>query len=128
MSLPELKPFLRVLEVLELIKLMKTAIPVLIFLLNFIIGGMVASGRVTPACQNDVLNAFIDIGGYLILVGTSIASLIHALRHGRTTTTTTTTQPVVTETVKTVVDPAPETPTNEIAPPPGTPPPGLSIK
>jgi hypothetical protein len=81
MSWKYLKTFSGVLEVIEAIKLMKSLLPLAIYLLNFVIAGMVASGKVNPACQNDVLNAFIDVGGYVLLFVTSGISLLHAFRH-----------------------------------------------
>lgn len=119
MSVKSLATFGALFEALELIKVMKGLIPIAIFFLNFVIGGMVASGRVNPVCQNDVVNAFIDVGGYILLFMTSIASLIHAVNHKPGTTAG---DPITTQTVKT------ETKTEQVftdTPPvgSGTPPP-----
>lgn len=81
---------------IELIRLMKTLLPLLLYALNFYIGAQVASGHVQAACQNDVMNSFIDLGGYMLLLGTGVFSLIHAFRKPSTTVSTTITSPVAT--------------------------------
>ena len=80
---------------------MKNVIPLFIFALNFYIGSLVAGGKIAPACQNDVLGAFIDAGGYVLLVLTSFFSLTHAMKHSNALLTPTpATQPPVQEPVK----------------------------
>lgn len=90
--------FLTLFEEIELISLMKAFLPLLLYALNFYIGAQVASGRVQLSCQGDVMNSFVDIGGYLLIFGTGIFSLVHAFRKPSTTVSTTITNPVASET------------------------------
>lgn len=113
--------FGKLFEAIEVIKLMRSLLPIAIYILNFAIAGMVASGRVSPICQNDVTNAFIDVGGYILLFTTSAVSLFHAVRKP---TPTTITKPVVPQ-AATPTPPAVPVFTPNFSPtsalPPGTP-------
>lgn len=113
--------FLTLFEEIEAISLMKAFLPLLLYALNFYIGAQVASGRVQLSCQGDVMNSFVDIGGYLLIFGTGIFSLVHAFRKPSTTVSTTITSPVASAIPK-VTPPAVTVSQARFSQDPGTPP------
>lgn len=54
---------------------MEAARPMLIILANFIVGALVASGRVEPTNASDLTNQIADIFGLVIILVTSLLSL-----------------------------------------------------
>lgn len=100
---------------------MKSLLPLILYGLNFYVGAQVAGGHVQVACQNDVINSFIDLGGYLLMGGTAIVSLAHAFKK---TPVTTPTSPVATNTQGTATLPSAVSQPNfsqNTPPTPGTP-------
>lgn len=55
--------------------------PVIIFILNFIIGAGVAWGIVPVEHKDWLVESLAEIVGYVIILITSIAAIIHALKH-----------------------------------------------
>jgi len=55
--------------------------PIVVFILNFFVGALVANGIVPASHQDEVVRILSDIVGYLIILFTSIAALIHALKN-----------------------------------------------
>lgn len=55
--------------------------PILIFLLSYLAGYLVIQGEIRQVCHDDVVNAFVYIAGYGVIVFTSLGSIIHSFRH-----------------------------------------------
>lgn len=53
--------------------------PILVLILNFAVGALVAHGVVDPSQQNDLVNSFAEFIGLLIITATSAVSLYHVL-------------------------------------------------
>lgn len=62
--------------------------PVLIFAFSYLAGYLVIQGEIKQACHEDVINAFIYVSGYGIIIITSIASIIHSFKHPNNGSTT----------------------------------------
>lgn len=55
--------------------------PLLLIVLNYVVGAMVAQGVIEPGAHNDIVNLLADILGYGIIVLTSIVSVVKIYRH-----------------------------------------------
>jgi hypothetical protein len=55
--------------------------PVIIFILNFIVGGLVSQGIVPVEHKDMLIESLSEIIGYAIILVTTTASLYHALKH-----------------------------------------------
>jgi hypothetical protein len=114
-----LKIFLPLFEVLELTKLMNTWRPILVFLLNFVVGILVTQGVIPTNGQDQLVKDLADALGYLIIFITSVAAIYHTLKHPHPLTTP---SPVASTPVKSQPEVTPVfTPTAEVNA--GTPPP-----
>lgn len=117
-----LKIFWGLLEGVELLKLMGSWKPLAIVIANLVVGILVSQGFVDSASRDEVANLIAEIVGYLIILATSIATLIHAFRRPQNVAGQ---QPTVTQTVKTEIENVPvSTPQQpmEASLPSGTPP------
>lgn len=68
--------------------------PLLIIVLNFLVGFLISQGWASPEQKDDLVNAFAEVIGIALIFITSIFSLVHTWKHGHisniTKTTTTT--------------------------------------
>lgn len=55
--------------------------PVLVLVLNYVVGFMVAQGLVQPSDQNQVVEILAEIVGYTIILLTSVVSLQKVVKH-----------------------------------------------
>lgn len=74
--------------------------PLLIILLNFLVGFLIAHGYASVEQKDALVNAFADVIGIALIFITSLFSLAHTWKHGHITSvtkTTTTTEVIPTE-------------------------------
>lgn len=81
MFLRYLRTSLVLYEEVELIKRMNTWRPILLLVLNFVVGWLVSHGVVDQTQHSDIVTMLADVVGYGIIFFTSIATVWHALKH-----------------------------------------------
>lgn len=75
--------------------------PILILILNFIVGALVTHGLIDPMIQDDVVSGAAEIIGLLIVAGTSAVSLWHLIHQRKLESKVTLQQTQVTQTTTT---------------------------